>query len=120
MITREDFQELNNHILNNIPDRVHIATGDWIPDALRKRLEVYLINEEIEATINVVVEGAVKTARAGACLAEIMTGILKTELPREARVKIQEALAIAGIDADALTRIGIKVEDDNENHNNQG
>ena len=84
MITREDFSELNNVILNSIPNRVHIVNGSWIPESLRTRLESYVSNEDINHAIDIVAAGALHAARAGPYLAEVLRS---TDLSKEIRIK---------------------------------
>lgn len=108
-ITRKDFQELNNSILNSFPDRIHIMNGNWIPDALRQRLKTYLSDSDIEISIKVCVDSSLEIIRAGLHLAEAMADVLRSKhLPQELRFKIQEALAEAGIGSSILERVGIK------------
>ena len=97
MITKKDFAELNN------------INGSWLPESLRTRLESYVSQHDIEHAINIVADGALKTARAGPYLAEVLTEVLRSaDLSQDLRIKVQEALAKAGI---TLSRVGIKIEE---------
>ena len=107
MITKKDFAELNNVILNSIPDRVHLVNGSWLPESLRTRLESYLSDNDIEHAINIVADGALHAARAGPYLAEVLRS---KGLSKDLRVQIREALAKASITGKDLLKIGIEKE----------
>lgn len=112
MITKEDFNEVQGHIFESLPSRLHLVTGSWIPDSLRKKLESYLSIKDIDKVIEICADGALEMAGASPYLVETLTQVLRIiDKPPNLRLKIQEALGKANISTQALAKIGIRIEE---------